>query len=716
VATVASIALVLAPLAPTRVMAFAATASPTAAPTALSAPAEAAVSHLVFARIDDASFLATYLPVDAPLLDEPQLQAFRVRFHVDNATTDPITLDPQLEYRPDGGDGYIVVPQEPQAGEAFQVAREWVSGPGGPTQSPLGADIAVTDLMVSDDSGDLAVSGHHSMGLNPDLPIILPANSYTEQEFTVQLTVDAQHLSGYDLRITDAGTALTGTAIASVRVSARPALPAAAGQPPVVTSSSPVVAAPSDPGAAASSDSKGSTSSDPKGSTSSDPKGSTSSDPKAPPKTAVSSLSTMRYALAPGAVSAAALSSSGIHGPYSLTTDQCAICHRAHTAKGPNLLTKAAPQSNLCFTCHDGTGAPATLDVKSQYAAIPANVVTSSTRDYYSHDVQAPTTHTLSSDKNEFAGVSNRHSECADCHNPHDANSATVSTQTPTGWTASARVSGTSGVSVVNGAGTAPTYTFVPGQGNPLTREYELCFKCHSGFTTLPSNNGFAPSSALLDKGAEFDPNNASFHPIEAPGTNQTDAMKASLAGSPFATTDTIRCSNCHAGPGQSPPVTPPTAGSDLAPHASQFQGILLQSYRSRVLEGRGASYQDADFALCLMCHAKAPFATSGTDPATNFGLHGKHMTALDSPGNGGNSIDTPGDGQGNAICAECHFRLHSTTFQVPGQTLDGSRLVNFSPNVQPNVPGEKISWTPSATGGSCTLTCHGHEHAGSTY
>jgi predicted CXXCH cytochrome family protein len=733
IAAVASIALVLGPLGPTQIMALAATTQ-----TAEAAAAQVPAGHVVLARIGGDQLLASYLPIDAPLLDQPQLQTFRVRFQLGNDTTEPITVDPQLEYRPDGGDGFVVVPEKSQAGEAFDVARESVSTPGGSEQLPLGADIAVTDLLIGEDTVGLAVSGHHSMGLNPDVPITLPASSYTEQEFTVRLTTDAQFLGGYELRVTDAGAPLAGTAMATVEVGARPLVPVEPGQPSADASSGPSATASDSPGGAASSSPSAATSSSPSTSastsastspgdaSSSDPLAAASSGPDAAASTSPeataniggSSPSTVRYALAPAAIGDT--TSTGIHGPYSLTTDQCGFCHRTHTAKGPNLVTKPGPQSNLCLTCHDGTGAPANLNVTSQYTdpAVPANVVTGSTRDYYSHDAQSPTTHTRSA-VDEFGGVSNRHSECSDCHNPHNANGATVSTQTPTGWTASGRVSGSSGVSVVNGAaGTAPAYTFVKGNVSPLTREYELCFKCHSGFTTLPSNSGFAPSSDLLDKAEEFNPNNASFHPIEAPGTNKSAAMDASLAGSPFTTDSTIRCSNCHAGSGVIKPGDPPAAGADLAPHASQFQGILLQNYRDRELKSSDEPYKDADFALCLMCHAKAPYASLGPNAATNFDLHGEHLTALAGKGPGGSStdIDTPGAGDGNAICAECHFRLHSTTFQVPGQTIDGSRLVNFAPNVQPDADG-KLSWTRDGPGGgSCTLTCHGHVHQAAKY
>ena len=171
----------------------------------------------------------------------------------------------------------------------------------------------------------------------------------------------------------------------------------------------------------------------------------------------------------------------------------------------------------------------------------------------------------------------------------------------------------------------------------------------------------------------------------------------------------TVRCTNCHADGGS---VAAPAAGDALAPHSSPYRGILLENYRDRILKSAGEAYATADFALCYMCHGEQPFATE-TSQATNFGLHGKHLTGISGAGQGGTDIDTPGDGQGNAVCAECHFRLHSSAYPDGTQTVPGSRLVNFAPDVLPN--NGVLSWTPSATGGSCTLTCHGkaHDHEG---
>jgi Doubled CXXCH motif (Paired_CXXCH_1) len=275
--------------------------------------------------------------------------------------------------------------------------------------------------------------------------------------------------------------------------------------------------------------------------------------------------------------------------------------------------------------------------------------------------------------------------------------------------------------------GSSPTYTPLDGVTDLVTREYQLCFKCHSGATTLTSNAGLKPSQYALDKGVEFNPANPSFHPIEAAGKNQSAAMTESLAGtSPykrwnFNTTSTVRCLNCHAG------ATGPEAlpGSAMAPHTSSNRGILLENYRDRVLKPRDnvivdgvvvdkAAYNAGDFALCYVCHGEEPFLDNEST-ATNFPAHALHLSELSEEGDGGTDIDKAGDGQGNAICAECHFRTHSTTSKVgePG----GSRLVKFAPNVEPLASGGTPSWTLGADGGgSCALTCHGEKHDGYNY
>lgn len=75
-------------------------------------------------------------------------------------------------------------------------------------------------------------------------------------------------------------------------------------------------------------------------------------------------------------------------------------------------------------------------------------------------------------------------------------------------------------------------------------------------------------------------PNNASYHPVEAAGKNQTPKMAESLAGTSsyklwkLSTTDTISCTMCHS----SSAVNATTEAEVSRPvHASENRGILVR-------------------------------------------------------------------------------------------------------------------------------------------
>src|SRR5690606_17131326 len=153
-------------------------------------------------------------------------------------------------------------------------------------------------------------------------------------------------------------------------------------------------------------------------------------------------------------------------------------------------------------------------------------------------------------------------------------------------------------------------------------------------------------------------------------------------------------------------------------PHASADRGILMLPYRDRVLTTATDSYSASNFALCFLCHSEAPFRDlSGNNRSdTNFRLHGMHLNEIGGDGAGGTSIDTPGAGNGVAICAECHFRIHSTTFSVGSQGAT-SRLVNFAPNVTAMGSLNPLGANTWSVGNrTCTLTCHGQDHDGDQY
>jgi hypothetical protein len=144
--------------------------------------------------------------------------------------------------------------------------------------------------------------------------------------------------------------------------------------------------------------------------------------------------------------------------------------------------------------------------------------------------------------------------------------------------------------------------------------------------------------------------------------------------------------------------------------HRAPASSLLEPTYRIDPLRTASESYDGADFSLCLTCHSESPFAdqSGSPNPLSNFAGHGYHLGHIAGTGVTGSDITEPGVGDGNALCAECHWNLHGTPQSERG-------LVRFSPNVQPapDANGE-IRWDEATQ--SCTLTCHGKVHNGLSF
>jgi predicted CXXCH cytochrome family protein len=627
--------------------------------------------------VDEAGRVTDEGGLNKPLVDARRFTVYRVRFQLVNDGDDAVTIDPALQL---AGDGWSTVPAvDPKAGKAFYAASD-----DGRTFRERRTEIPVAGLRL-DAAGDAApVQGLSSAGENPLAGVRLPAHSFTEIEFAIRATMDAAWTGSYELRLVSDGRELAGAARVGITMGAKPEVELSPGQKNGRGVKDPVPLYALDP---------------------------TIGWTDLPTPTAMGTGHTATYALR-GPIAAGGPYTTP-HTNYTLATDACASCHSSHTAPSTMLLREPAPQATLCFTCHDGSGALS--DVQSDWSSpsLPAN--DPATSSWYSHpSTDASAADHVSDKENEFGGALERHAACADCHQPHHAD-ATKPVNTVAGWTASGAIKGASGVSVVNGAArTAPTYTL----NTSSAFEYELCFKCHSGFTQLPAQDPARPSRWALDKAIELNPANLSYHPVEAAGKNQTNAMALSLAGtSPyklwnFETNETVRCLNCHGDSAVASPASPPPADSRLDNHAGPNRGMLIANYKDRVLKPRGQLYLAQDFALCYTCHAEEPMVDDSGDVRydTNFNFHGYHLTNLGYNGSGGVDIDTLGAGQGNATCAECHFRTHGTALATGGQEPEKG-LVNFAPNVRPL--NGTLSFVPatSSTLGTCTMTCHGKPH-----
>lgn len=338
-----------------------------------------------------------------------------------------------------------------------------------------------------------------------------------------------------------------------------------------------------------------------------------------------------------------------------LAAGKCVNCHDPHgwqDADGEIPSLMLAREEALCLTCHDGSPAAVNIQVDS-HKPFRHPMIDSSGRH----------TGPLESTPSDFgvAPINRRHAECVDCHNPHlaqgSASSAGVSE-----WSATLR--GVSRLLVNNGAaGTAPAFTFLPGSDTLTTpiAEYQLCFKCHSSWTTRPSGQS---DLALL-----LNPNNPSYHPVEAAGTDPLIPAGAFEPG--WNAASLTRCGECHRS----------DSGLSRGPHGSLYPGILPQPYDPSP-SPRPVTRDDA----CFSCHR---FATYG-DPNAGGSAHA--LSRFNAPGA---DKGHAGHAAEEVPCGACHATHGSTT--QPHLIVTG------------RLPGiNSIRW--SASGATCSPSCHDPE------
>jgi hypothetical protein len=218
----------------------------------------------------------------------------------------------------------------------------------------------------------------------------------------------------------------------------------------------------------------------------------------------------------------------------------------------------------------------------------------------------------------------NKHVECEDCHNVH----ATGKTKHTVGTNLVSDV--LKGVS-----GAIATY---PGPSSyssgTATKEYEICFKCHSGANTNSGKYGgrWNTDGSWRNVAPEFDPSsNASYHPIAATGNSPVVEMVSDWNN---VHNQTMYCSDCH--------------GSDAAdyssasgPHASNNRYML-------------APYKKGLNGFCWPKKPDGSYWTlyNGNDPRL-FCANCHYINAFSHP---------QGSEHLNAACIDCHVtRPHGT-------------------------------------------------------
>jgi hypothetical protein len=181
---------------------------------------------------------------------------------------------------------------------------------------------------------------------------------------------------------------------------------------------------------------------------------------------------------------------------------------------------------DFCMKCHTDTdsvqvgGVPAAAgDVAGIFADVYADTD-------YGHNVLAYSDlHQFSpSEETRDYLSANKHVECNDCHNPHMADSGLHSSNEVHVSASGNEISGTPinsafGVEPdwnntwqVNQSWTVGGADDWPSTTSPATKEYQICFKCHSDY--VPWDDGETGSASWTNLALEFNPRKQSYHPV----------------------------------------------------------------------------------------------------------------------------------------------------------------------------------------------------------
>lgn len=410
--------------------------------------------------------------------------------------------------------------------------------------------------------------------------------------------------------------------------------------------------------------------------------------------------------------------------------ETCYQCHDGSAGNGtlqtytqvPNIKADFALTRHMPITNAQQGSSPETHDINGNFSNDSAFIDCSTAGSKCGKDFIEPRS------KLGVGNLNNRHVECTDCHNPHrviraqnglpGALSAANTSDTVSGRNTGGgahkhtNAAGYTHSNIISGVlrgswgvepdyGAKPSFHDVPigyvvKRGDPgannstlatasyVTREYQICLKCHSdygysddntyksikrpqvgtaGGTTTSGINGLtvytnqakefqAPSThageplSLGQNGGCVDANcntnnHRSWHPVIA-ATGRTTAARGMSGGNPWLTpwsnavgTQTMYCTDCHGSGVAATQSVIPDNDNPWGPHGSNNNFILKGTWSS----GMGATGRDSGETanmLCFKCHDSSNYTTrSNSGQKSGFygggrgNLHNYHVDKI---------------------------------------------------------------------------------------
>ncbi|MBU0529619.1 hypothetical protein KKF86_07695 [bacterium] len=322
----------------------------------------------------------------------------------------------------------------------------------------------------------------------------------------------------------------------------------------------------------------------------------------------------------------------------------CSSCHKSHS--GEKALLISVEEIN-CYSsgCH-GSTIPAigttgrVLDVETQLDYVNSHPTNSIAGVHFSGEISGI----------DFA---DRHAECGDCHDPHQAGSTTSSN-------IASALTGVRGVESL--IWPTPTANLVDNENEFIvpssysmiesaSEENQICLKCHSNFTSQPAGqkniaeeiNPYYRSTHGLVKRTVLDGSDGT--ESRNPYVNSSN-MEPPFDEDPSSYTRSLQCSDCHASE---------ISGSDLnsrtdakGSHGSSiFVGSIDPlSNQSAILVETISSSSSTGTPLCFVCHSRSNY-WDGPLVSSAFDKHPSNSMQHKSGGMGGGA---------NEGCFSCHM------------------------------------------------------------
>lgn len=398
----------------------------------------------------------------------------------------------------------------------------------------------------------------------------------------------------------------------------------------------------------------------------------------------------------------------------------CLNCHDAHTVpNAEHLLREGSDDTNTpkqaggnpsiedaCYQCHTGLAdadqvlqdVTSVADIETEFNKASHMPITTAEQ-LSGGQAHAITDADMTEDLASLgAGVAtNRHVECTDCHHPHRmisnpsfADDGTTPDATRKGKhlheagqahsnIASGSLRGSFGVepqyTLSTFDPTDSTITYSVKKGDPgaapitdvsssyVTREYQVCLKCHSNYVNAPatttSNAAMEFQAPVADQG-EPGGNHRSWHPVvDATGrSSATNGAAAATYVSPFdeaVGTQTMYCSDCHTNDDSTGPKGP--HGASLAPTVGGKQRILAGEWDSTT---GGVAATNPTTHLCFNCHSYTEYADTTNASPSQSGFSCLAATTCNTAAITVFNADNLHIGHmaNGAVCQNCHVSL----------------------------------------------------------